>query len=633
MSFKLLPLIKTCHKWLSLVVGLQLLIWLGTGLYFNVMDHEKAKGSRYLVKSEAVITDLRALVEPNVVLKHFPPTISLKQITILNQPYYLLTHDKGLYPHFNNTFTLVDAITGKQVLVDESFAKQIALASYKGPGQIVSAVKRSAPFEDRLKEQNPLWRVEFDDELHTTAYLDAGSGRLIGHANDDKRIVDLIFMLHFMDYAQEGSFNNIQIIVFAIFTLFFALTGLIWTIELGFNGQYKVGAIFGGLTNTKSIDIFDKNNMPLNTLEMLSHENLLDSLLKHNIALPSTCAGGGTCGRCKIKVSEAIRTTSADRAHFDAAALSLGYRLACQHTSSELEQLTLLDVTQASNHQLTLISSEFISPYIKELRFAASDGQAISFKAGAYMRFFIPAAKGVAIPVNLPPELMHHWQDVVDNQYDHLACSRNYSLANGDGKSNQLVFTIKIQMAPDSVVKPGIGSSYICNLAVGETIEAVGPFEDFYAAESSDNNPMVLIGAGSGMAPLKALIEEQLIKLGRVRPIHFYFGARSQADLIYAELFESLSATYPNFHYVPVLSRASDNWQGASGYVQTHLAADFDAILSTASPSLSNSNSKSESKSACEFYLCGPTAMMNSSIELLKSKGVKDSQIAFDDFS
>ncbi len=360
-----MSLIKTFHKWLSLLVGLQLLIWIGTGLFFNVMDHEKAKGSKYLVKQANVYTDLSQLIEPQHVLKSFPLAVSLKQVSLLSKPFYLLTHEKGLYQHFKNQYSLVDAVTGEQFVIDQTVAKSIALASYSGPGEIASVVKQLPPHGDRLKEKNPLWRVDFNDSLNTTAYIDASSGRLIGHANDDKRIIDIVFMLHFMDYAQERSFNNIQIIIFAVFMLFFSLTGFIWVIELAFNGQYKLGSLFTKFAKSKQIEIFDKNNKQLDTLAMSNHENLLDSLLNHDIALPSTCAGGGTCGRCKIKTSTSVTPTSADKTHFSIEEIASGYRLACQHSSDELERLTLLDVTQASNHQLKLLSSEFISPYIK----------------------------------------------------------------------------------------------------------------------------------------------------------------------------------------------------------------------------------------------------------------------------
>ena len=47
-----LSTIKKLHKWLSLVVFIQLFIWLGTGLFFNLMDHDKARGNQ---NKEAII--------------------------------------------------------------------------------------------------------------------------------------------------------------------------------------------------------------------------------------------------------------------------------------------------------------------------------------------------------------------------------------------------------------------------------------------------------------------------------------------------------------------------------------------------------------------------------------------------
>ena len=58
-----MSLIKTIHKWLSLLVGLQLLIWLGTGLYFNLMDPVEASGNEYRVRVAEPSADLSQLIE------------------------------------------------------------------------------------------------------------------------------------------------------------------------------------------------------------------------------------------------------------------------------------------------------------------------------------------------------------------------------------------------------------------------------------------------------------------------------------------------------------------------------------------------------------------------------------------
>ena len=83
----------------------------------------------------------------------------------------------------------------------------------------------------------------FADEVNTSVYIIADSARLIAHSNDDRRFVDFFFMLHFMDYlllSDERGFNKWQIVFFALITLLFCLTEIIWTIELAVKGRYKL---------------------------------------------------------------------------------------------------------------------------------------------------------------------------------------------------------------------------------------------------------------------------------------------------------------------------------------------------------------------------------------------------------
>jgi Na+-transporting NADH:ubiquinone oxidoreductase subunit F len=202
-------------------------------------------------------------------------------------------------------------------------------------------------------------------------------------------------------------------------------------------------------------------------------------------------------------------------------------------------------------------------------------------------------------------------------EFEHTACSRCYSLANFDTQTHELVFTVKMQSSPDNILLPGIGSNYICNLTVGQTIYAVGPFEEFFANPNSEKT-MVLIGAGAGMAPLKSLIFEQLEKHSSHRAIHYYFGARTQNDLIYFDEFTALSDKFNNFNYCPVLSRPDDKWTAETGYAQQVVEKNLEEI-----DSLEN----------IEFYICGPKNMMLDTISLLHSLGVDDSSIAYDDFS
>lgn len=616
-----MPWLRKIHKWASVIVGIQFLLWLLSGIYFNWMDHTQASGDTYTSHAhQSNVIERNRLVELKGVLASFPPSNSIEQINLLGKPYYLLTHEQSLYKNFKNSYTLVDAYLGTQVSIDNNLAKALAKQSYNGPGDEYSIKLLTPPIEDFPKEKNAAWQVNFSDEINTSVYIESGSGRIIGHSDDHKRLADIFFMLHFMDYGNEGSFNNIQIILFAFITLWLSLTGLIWTIDLGLRGQYQIKFF----AKKQGVKLFDKHQKGMGEVILSSHTNLLDGLIEHDIALPSTCGGGGTCGRCKVMISPVVKATSADYLHFNDVELQQGYRLACQHFSNDVEHMTLIDVTDAKKHTLQLIASHFISPFIKELRFKVNNESALTYKAGAFMRFLIPAAKGASIPLNLPEELKPHWHHIEFLEYQHLACTRSYSLAEPSINNDELVFTIKIQSAPKHTILPGVGSSYLCNLTVGKTIAAIGPFEEFFVKDLS-NKTMVFLGAGSGMAPLKAIIEEQILTINHAsdnkdeheRNIHFFYGARTESDLLYEDHFYELAEENTYFHFYPTLSQANDGWLGATGYAQEILALNLENL-----GPLDN----------IDFYLCGPEGLMKATINLLKSNGVKDEAIAFDEF-
>ncbi len=613
-----MPWLRKIHKWASVIVGVQFLLWLLSGIYFNIMDNTEAAGHTYLSHEHQEINiDSKRLVEPRDVLNGFKASISITPTYLLGEPYYLLTHKKGLYKNFENRYTLVDAYTGAQVSIDKAFAGKLAKLSYSGPGEISSIKFLQRPLDDFSKQKNSTWQVNFSNDINTSIYIESESGRLVGHSDDHKRFADIFFMLHFMDYGNEGSFNNIQIILFAFVTLWLSLTGLIWTVDLGLRGQYKIKFF----AKQQKIKLFDKHQKSMGYIKLSTHSNLLDSLIDHDIALPSSCGGGGTCGRCKVMISPHVKVTSADYQHFDDKELQQGYRLACQHFSNDVEHMTLIDVTDAEKHTLELTGSRFISPMIKELRFKVKNGPALSYKAGAFLRFLIPAAKGCSIPLNIPEHLKPHWHHIEHLEYEHLACTRNYSLAESSLCTDELVFTIKIQTAPDHKILPGVGSSYLCNLNKGKCIDVIGPFEEFFAKPKSDKT-MVLLGAGSGMAPLKSLLVDQLaqsrLKGAPTRNIHFFYGARTETDLLYADEFYQLAKSNKYFNYYPTLSQPHEDWLGSTGYAQQILKMNLNNI---------------DNIDNLEFYLCGPNEMMSQTIEFLQAKGVKDSAIAFDDFS
>ncbi len=183
-------------------------------------------------------------------------------------------------------------------------------------------------------------------------------------------------------------------------------------------------------------------------------------------------------------------------------------------------------------------------------------------------------------------------------------CFRAYSVS-CSGNQNDFEICVKI-------VKEGRGSNWLKSLEVDDKIEFLGPIGKFVFDEESPKNSF-FIATGTGLAPLKCMIENQLAK-GYTKDMSLLFGVRHEDNIFYKEVFKELEKTYPNFKFILTLSRPKDDWQGLKGRVTTYLESN---PLDT-----TNTN----------YYICGLKAMTDESQKILKEKGVPESNIHFEKF-
>lgn len=608
---RLYKLNTSVHKWLSLFVGLQLLIWLGTGLYFNLMDHSKASGNELRVHShhEGNITDF-SLTPIKDITSEAPQEVKL--IWILHQPYYHFVFDKGQHSYQEHHSKLFDAVTGKQFNLSEEQVLTLAKNSYSGEGKLTTPVLSLPPFSDHVRQQNPMWQVVVEDENNTTIYLDSITGQVLRHANDDFRLKDLMMKLHFMDYGNSGGFNHWLIIAFAFATLVLSVTGVTWLIQ-----QYRKGLLklSWGSDRQKVAVTFSSANT-ITDISALGSSTVLEGLASSHVYLPSSCGGGGSCGKCIFLSTTQLPITLSEQENLSDEQLKEGYRLGCQHRFSEITSIEVNTDRNIENHELVVVATNFITPFIKEVKFKVKSGRQLAFKAGAYMQFNVPAGMNSLRPDDMPENFEKYWESYSHGRFSHDGVTRHYSLVNFDEESDELTFNIRWQTAKDGF-RAGVGSSYLGSLQVGETITAKGPFSDFYAT-SDKKVPRIFIGAGSGLAPLRAIIFEQLKKRQDEGDLTLIYGARTEDDLLYRDELNSLSEQYKNFSYIPTLSNPSEQWQGHSGYVQQVLLT----YLSQKVKFLST-----------EFYLCGPEAMMSEVEKIITDVGIPNNQIFKDKFS
>ena len=608
---RLYKLNTSVHKWLSLIVGLQLLIWLGTGLYFNLMDHSKASGNEFRVHSHNVgnIADFN-LIPVSEVNSDSP--LEIKLIWVLDQPYYHFIFEKGQHSYQKQHSKLFDAITGKQFNLSEKQILTLARNSYSGLGQLTNPVLMQPPFSDYVRQRNPMWQVAVRDENNTTIYLDSITGQILRHANDDFRLKELMMKLHFMDYGSSGGFNHWWIIAFAFATLFLSITGITWLIQKYKNGLLKLNWTH----NKQKIAVTFSEEGTSSDISVNVNSTVLEGLEKSHIYLSSSCGGGGTCGKCLFLNSTPLPITSSEREHISTEQLEEGYRLGCQHKISEVSSINVNTNRHIEKHEIIVTATNFITPFIKEIKFKVKSGKRLSFKAGAYMEFKVPSGVNDLRPTDLPPSFEKYWLDYPKGKFSHEGATRHYSLANFDQETDELTFNIRWQTAENGD-RGGIGSSYLGSLKVGEIITARGPFSDFYAT-SNKKVRRFFIGAGSGLAPLRAIIFEQLIKHQHQGDITLIYGARTEDDLLYQSELVALEQKYDNFSYIPTLSSPSEQWKGRSGYVQQVLLKHM---------------SKELQPFWTEFYLCGPETMMSEVEEIITDAGIPGNQIFKDSFS
>ena len=120
------------------------------------------------------------------------------------------------------------------------------------------------------------------------------------------------------------------------------------------------------------------------------------------------------------------------------------------------------------------------------------------------------------------------------------------------------------------------------------------------------------------MAPLRSIVFDQLKRVRTTRKVSFWYGARSQREAFYIDDFNKLAEENDNFEWHMALSRPEENWKGYQGYVHKCM---YDLYLKD-----------HPAPEDCEYYLCGPPALMASVVKTLESIGVEPENIYYDDF-
>jgi len=210
------------HKWVALIVGLQILLWIAGGVVMSVIPIEQVRGEHKIATQSApsfVPSDLITLQEAadvGEILHVAEASIG----TVLGSPVWHVSDGQGK----NVT---IDAKTAALISpIDETLAIQIAQADFAGSARLNKISLLSDP-PSEYGRAGPVWQVVFADRDQTTLYIDPVRAEVRARRSSTWRFYDFFWKLHIMDYDDGADFNHPLLITAAGAATFVALSGIL----------------------------------------------------------------------------------------------------------------------------------------------------------------------------------------------------------------------------------------------------------------------------------------------------------------------------------------------------------------------------------------------------------------------
>lgn len=221
------PWIRKLHKWVGLIIALQFVLWMASGLTMGLLDQDTVEGHHHQASHtrEAVAWPDGMLAPARVLAASKLPVQTVEATWLQDRPVYRLAHKSAIW--------LVDAKDGQPVKVDAAIAGAIAAADYIGTGRSGQPKWMETATLEVREHEGSIWRVPFSDSDATTLYVSAQDGRILERRNDSWRLFDFVWMLHIMDYTGRQNFNQPLVIMAASGGLWIALSG-IWLLVTSF---------------------------------------------------------------------------------------------------------------------------------------------------------------------------------------------------------------------------------------------------------------------------------------------------------------------------------------------------------------------------------------------------------------
>ena len=315
---------------------------------------------------------------------------------------------------------------------------------------------------------------------------------------------------------------------------------------------------------------------------------MLDAALDASLNLPHSCKGGN-CGSCRARLlTGEIYYPNGQPLGLSDAEVAEGMLLLCQARARSDLSIETFEVIAADQIVVKRLPARIeravpLSHDVMGLYLRLPVAEVFQFKAGQYIDIMLPGGRRRSFSIASPPH---------DSRLLELHVRR---VAGGE-------FSERLFDEPTR-------SSLL-------TIE--GPLGQFVYRESRDAAPMLLVGGGTGLAPLLSILRH-VVENGIDRQMTVYWGVRGERDLYAQATLEDLARRasqrgLPAMHYVPVLSEPSAEWQGCRGLVHEAVLRNIHDLHNH------------------DVYAAGPPAMIEAVRREFGQRGVAADRLFFDSF-
>lgn len=221
-----MKLSRMMHRWLGLLIVIQVLIWSLSGLMMALLPEEEVSGGHYLQHPSAtgeltpgVLEAYAAFLDSRLPEPASESSTSITLERLAGQWLVALNQGADIRRYYSLE-------SGLPVPVDESFIRR-RTAEILGDGAEILLVgmieKKSRAFEGEL----PVWKVVVDNQPRSHLYFDPETGELLAHRTALWRWYQFSHDLHTFNFGEEATVNNPLLAVFAIMLFATAVSGAV----------------------------------------------------------------------------------------------------------------------------------------------------------------------------------------------------------------------------------------------------------------------------------------------------------------------------------------------------------------------------------------------------------------------